>query len=191
MSTVYSDDKKKKLADKIHALPAKNKENLKKIKRIIFDNNPSLEFTKNKNGMFTDFLTLENNTYVELDKFITKLENARLRRLEEEVTNTDDLIATSENIFSDDVPIKNSKKLRMTNTEIQLLNRARYEKALEKNARDESDSSDDNSENEVDANKDVKNNKNNKNDKSCTKTITNVQSSLQSVMCKKTSKTKK
>lgn len=132
MNTHYSIEKKKKLAQTIHKIS--DHAELKQIKNIILKNNPELSITKNSNGYFMQFQNLSTSTYIELEKYITKLEKVRLKQIHNEILQSSENI-DEEGILSDGYikDPKNTKKLRLTNTENHLLNRAKYEKELMKN----------------------------------------------------------
>lgn len=138
MSTTYPTDKKRKLVDRIHLL--KNKEHLKTIKSIIVSTNPELEFMKNNNGLFAEFQSLNNQTYLELEKFLNKLDKAKQKKHASEIEALEMLSSEAQNL-TEEAPKKQeySKKLRLTNTETHLLNRARYEKELKKNENSDND----------------------------------------------------
>ena len=123
----YSIEKKKKLAHAIEKITSAHE--LKQIKNIILKNNPELAITKNNNGYFMQFQNLSSGTYQELEKYIIKIEKIRLKQIHSEI------LQSSENYEEDDQDQdrKNTKKLRLTNTENHILNRAKYEKELKKN----------------------------------------------------------
>ena len=126
---VYSMDMKRKLADRIHEL--KNLDHFKKIKTIILQENQDLEFTKNGNGLFAYFQSLNNETYVKIEKFLDKVDKQKQR--ESEASSASEQASEPANIQTQSHK-EVSKKLRLTNTETHLINRVKYEKELEKNA---------------------------------------------------------
>lgn len=159
MSEEFTFDKKKKLVDRIGKLT--NKTDLAIVKELILKNNPELEFMKNSNGYFTKFDKLSNKTYNDILLFLNKNDKKKMKVLEQEILDTNELLDSSDNNTNliIDVSDKNlKKKLRLTNTENHVLNRAKYEHELRKN---ENNSDDDityfNSENIK--SKDVKNKK--------------------------------
>ena len=141
MSETYSIEKKRKLADRIHSLSSK--EQFKKIRSIIVSKNPEIEFTKNGNGLFAQFQSLNVETYTELEKFLNKADKKKLKDLEHELDDDTDALTSEIQTLTDESAHRKqdySKKLRLTNTETHLLNRARYENELKKNANsDETD----------------------------------------------------
>ena len=132
----YSFHKKKKIADKIHSLDAKiNKLELKTIKKIIIDENNNLEFMKNTNGLFAQFNTLTDNTYYLLDNYLKKMQQQNIEKTENNIFQTSLTISDPVQHIQTFPKRKNQfgKKLRLTNAETHILNRARYEKELENN----------------------------------------------------------
>lgn len=134
MTDTYSIEKKKKIAEKIHSLSSKDQ--FRKVKDIIITNNPEIEFTKNGNGLFAQFQSLNPETYVELEKFLNKLDKKKLKNAENELDDDTDALTSELQTLTDESSHKKqdySKKLRLTNTETHLLNRVKYEKELKKN----------------------------------------------------------
>lgn len=139
MSNTYPTDKKRRLVDRIHNV--KSKEHLKTIKGIIVSTNPELSFMKNNNGLFAEFQSLNTQTYLELEKFLNKLDKAKQKREESEMDALEIMSSDMPSTMTDEMPKKQeySKKLRLTNTETHLLNRARYEKEIKKNENSDND----------------------------------------------------
>ena len=158
MATTYTVEQKKRLVGRINNI--KKHDDLKKIKDIIISSEPSIDYTKNSNGFLFQFSSLRNNTYVNIEKFLNKIENKNIdsdtptnntnntnsTNLESsyrtEKTKSSDNSSETEMSKSNNKPI--SKKLRLTNTENHILNRAKYEKELKKNEREALNMSDDN-----------------------------------------------
>ena len=136
MSESFSFEKKKKLATKIQKLSSRA--DLVQIKKIIVDNNPELAFMKNSNGYFMQFQNLSDGTYIKLSEFLNEKDSQEkkkiLKEMESEICDNSDLLSDDVVALTDNVTDKNvSKKLRLTNTENHILNRAKYEKELKKN----------------------------------------------------------
>jgi hypothetical protein len=130
----YTYEQKTKLATKIGRI--KTKSELIEIKKIINNNNPSLELVKNNNGYFVEFHNLNENTYSELAKYIEKIEalnNLKNTTVSELESSNSDKYEKSEN-FSDSI---SQKKLKYTNSETHILNRVKYEKELKKHQHEE------------------------------------------------------
>lgn len=139
MDKSYSHEKKKKLAEKIQSLERKHH---KHIKKIIKENNPDSEFMKSTGSSLTTFQNLTYKTYIELDKYVTKVLDSMK---DDKSDDSDEQLGTDGKTLSEslDQEITNmakhkkiSKKLRYTNTENLLLNRDRYEREIRKTNED-------------------------------------------------------
>lgn len=122
---VFTFEEKKKLADKIQKLT--NLSDYKAVHDIIIKYNPDLPITKNKNGYFMHFQSLEQKTYSSLIKLMQKIDSRKIKEIESEIC------IQSENLSEDAQGKTISKKLRLTNTENHILNRVKYENELKKN----------------------------------------------------------
>lgn len=130
MSEGFSFEKKKKLATGIQKLSSKA--DLVQIKKIIVENNPELAFMKNSNGYFMQFQNLSNETYIKLSDFMNEKDMQKKKKMLKEIES--EILSDEINTLTDNVSDKNMlKKLRLTNTENHILNRAKYEKELMKN----------------------------------------------------------
>lgn len=138
MNKKYTFEKKEKLFKRINKLVEKfssknDTVQIKKIKTIIDQKNPSLETMTNNYGFFLNFEDLTDETYDELTKFVSKHEKKILKEKESEMFETSDN-HTEEETVTDQYSEQNlSKKLRLTNTENHILNRVKYEEELRKN----------------------------------------------------------
>jgi hypothetical protein len=140
MSKTFTSEMKKSLANRIENI--KNKQDLKFIKKIIIENNPDLEKTKNQNGIWLRFQLLNSETYEKLKKFLdARDKREKIKDIESEIVDSATLseeikflTETSENKNSN-----LSKKYRLTNEETNLMNRIKYEKNLEENSKNEND----------------------------------------------------
>jgi hypothetical protein len=132
MSESFSFETKKKLANRIQKLSSKT--DLIQIKKIIVENNPELEFMKNSNGYFTHFHNLSGKTYTILSDFLNEKDSREkkkmLKDMESEICDNSELLSEEVSALTEKHV---SKKLRLTNTENHILNRAKYEKELKKN----------------------------------------------------------
>jgi len=140
MSEEFTFDKKKKIVDRIGKLTSKS--DLATIKELILKNNPELEFMKNSNGYFTKFDKLSNKTYYDILSFLNKNDKKKMKVIEQELLDTNELLDSSDNNTNlvTDISDKNlKKKLRLTNTENHVLNRAKYEHELRKNENNSDD----------------------------------------------------
>lgn len=100
------------------------------VKTIIEKHNPNIKMVKNRNGYFVVLNDLEPQTYVELDKFLKKVEKQAKKAELSSLLSSD--FYTEEEKEKPTI----SKKLRLTNTETHILNRTKYEKELKKNELD-------------------------------------------------------
>lgn len=140
MSKVFDTEMKKSLANRIQNI--KHKGDIKEIKKLILENNPDLDPTVNKNGLFLRFQKLAPETYPKIKKFMDMRDKQeKLKEIQSEMIDSE---ALSEEIkflteTSDAKPVL-SKKYRLTNEETNLINRIKYEKNIEENAKiDETD----------------------------------------------------
>lgn len=130
MSEGFSFEKKKKLVNRIQKLS--NKTDLVQIKKIIVENNPELAFMKNSNGYFMQFQNLSDETYAKLTDFLNEKDAREKKKILKEIES--EILSDEANTLIDNISDKNmSKKLRLTNAENHILNRAKYEKELMKN----------------------------------------------------------
>lgn len=146
-------EQKKRLANRIQKLT--HVKDFIKIKKIIIEHNPGLEIVKNGNGLLMHFESLSNQTYVSIAQFFAEKDSAKESAKQSEENSVSEDIPSTPNFHTDEQlysqlsnkherdfysmcdhitePIKKiPKRLRFTNTETQLLNRAKYETALEK-----------------------------------------------------------
>ncbi len=161
----FSFDKKKKLAAKISNMT--NKDHLKKIKDIIFAENPDIIARKSDRGYLMYFQNYSNNTYYKIEKFINRIDLEKIEKHTKTITkNSDQLVLSSEDHSTDYILSKS--RLRYSNHEKRLIKRRQYEKLINENLTDinnnlmsvqsESDAqknknySDSNSDNDTDSN---------------------------------------
>jgi len=134
----FTYEKKVKLRNKIQK-KVKSKEYLMHVKTILMNHNPNLNMTKNANGYFIDILNLTQPTYVEITKFLDKLDGLKVK--DDDLT----LSEVSRNAKTDEcVDNITKKKLKFNNAESHILNRVKYEKALKKNQSDDVEDVDEN-----------------------------------------------
>jgi hypothetical protein len=154
----YSHERKEKLADRIGRI--KNKKQLKKIKKIIFEENPETETIKgsNKNSTLMYFHNFTVKTYLKIEKFlrkIDKLKRRKKRKLQEsknniysEVCSTLNYTDTIANTLTDTIATetetdmitesenkgtdysKNRTRLAYSNDEKRIINKKKYEKDM-------------------------------------------------------------
>lgn len=137
MSKVFDTEMKKSLANRIQNI--KNKNDIKEIKKLILENNPELDSTTNTNGLFLRFQKLTSETYPKIKKFLdVRDKQEKLKEIQSELLDSE---ALSEEIkfLTETSDTKMSKKYRLTNEETNLLNRMKYEKNIEENAKTDVD----------------------------------------------------
>lgn len=119
----YSYEKIEKIAERIKNMTdSKYRNDLKMIKKIIVKNNPDITMIKNNNGYFSpDFETLTHKTYEELTNYFSQMDNISKNNNKNFSQSHDD-----KNVSE----IKIEKKYKYTNSENHILNKIKYEKAL-------------------------------------------------------------
>lgn len=137
MSKVFDTEMKKSLANRIQNI--KHKGDIKEIKKLIVENNPQLDATENTNGLFLRFQKLSSETYPKIKKFLdTRDKQEKLKAIQSDMLDSE---ALSEEIKFLTETSENkttlSKKYRLTNEETNLINRIKYEKNIEENAKTE------------------------------------------------------
>jgi hypothetical protein len=127
----YPIEKKKRLAKEISNM--RNKTHLKKIKEIIFEENPEIAVNKDNRGMLMFFQNLSYRTYIRLDKFLKKIEKEKLERQTLSITeNSEQLLMSSDaDVNADTVDYSKTRtRLRYSNKEKNLIKRQQYEKNI-------------------------------------------------------------
>ncbi len=128
----FSFEKKKKLASRIQKACNGNKIITKKIKEIIFHENPEIEHQKTNQGYLMYFQNLTNSTYHKIDKFLNKLDLEKQRRvslLNNSSTNVDQYGSTSITLSSDDPDNYDvtRTRLRYSNCERKIIKKREYD----------------------------------------------------------------
>jgi|APCry1669192647_1035423.scaffolds.fasta_scaffold00750_4 hypothetical protein len=127
----YTKNDKKRLITRINKID--DKKIHKDIKKIIEKSNPELDSTKNSNGLFIYFNSLENITYTKIEEYLDKYDKTHLNEYKED---------TSEDL-SDSITVntkKTIKKLKLTNAEQHILNKIKYENEMNNSINDNSES---------------------------------------------------
>ena len=83
-----------------------NKDQLLKIKKIIFDENPSLSVVKNSTGILLYFQNLKTSTYYKLENYIS---NNTLKKCIKKMNN----IESIENTIFSDLNVSSSENLSL------------------------------------------------------------------------------
>ena len=134
MNKVFDTEMKKSLANRIQNI--KNKHHIKEIKKIILTNNPDLDSITNTNGLFLRFQKLSDDTYPKIKKFLdVKDKEEKLKEIQSEIMDSDALTEEINFLTENSEKTILSKKYRLTNEETNLINRIKYEKNIEENAK--------------------------------------------------------
>jgi len=124
MSKQFTHDKKKKLLYKINKLTSKK--DMIKIYKIILNHKKDEEITKNNNGIFMLFHDLDDEVYFKLEKAINKI-------LKNELSETLSAERKTYKVYDkENCPVQNglTKKLKLSNTEKNLLKRKQYDENI-------------------------------------------------------------
>lgn len=119
-SNEYKIDDIKKLLSKIETV--KDKNHIKKIKQIIFKENPELNTINKSSGTLLFFHNLSQSTYKKIDKFFNKLEKAQLESI------TTSLSESYERTLSDIklVDTDENHVVKLSNSERKIMKRKEY-----------------------------------------------------------------
>jgi hypothetical protein len=125
--TSYSNEKKKKIASKISEM--RNKDDLRKIRNMIFEENPEIAVNKDSGGMLMFCQNWKLSTFVRLEKFIKDIEHKKLSKQAESITKTSEQLS----VFSDDQPVNyltDRTRFRYSNKEKSIIRRKAYENEM-------------------------------------------------------------
>ena len=133
----YKIDDIKKLLSKIEGL--KDKNHIKKIKHIIFKQNPELNTIKKSSGTLLFFHNLSQSTYKKIDNFFNKLEQKQLESI------TTSLSESYEKTLSDIklVDTDEAHVVKLSNSEKKIIKRKEYYNQINSEPNKESYLSDD------------------------------------------------
>jgi hypothetical protein len=126
----YTFEKKKKMATKISNM--RNKDYLRKIRDIIFSENPNISAKKDSGGYLMYFQNYTDSTYHKIDKFLNKLDNDKLKRQAKTFTETSDHMLLSSEDPNVDYNVMRTR-LRYSNREKRLIKRKQYENIINDN----------------------------------------------------------
>lgn len=140
----FSFDRKQRLATRISDM--RDKITLKKIKDIIFANNPGITARKSDGGYLMYFQNYTNDTYFKIEKLLNKIENDKLEKQTKIITETNYFpkgetsgsatgkltgISSEQMLLSSDDPTSDynmsRSRLRYSNREKRLIRRCQYE----------------------------------------------------------------
>lgn len=123
-SEKYSFESKKKLKERIEKLT--DRDNIEKIKQIIFDSNENLSFTHNTSGILLFFHNLSDNTYNKIESYLKKIDSKKVK----EITST----YTDEDLLSTDFSDSFAPNSRLSSLEKNIIKKKEYyEKLKEEN----------------------------------------------------------
>jgi hypothetical protein len=127
----YSFEKKKKLAARISDM--RDKDTLRKIRDIIFTENPEISAKKSSGGYLMYFQNYTTNTYIKIEKYLNKLDAEKLEKITRSITENSDhpMMSSEADIHSSNVDYTISRsKLKYSNKERRLIKRTQYEKCV-------------------------------------------------------------
>jgi membrane protease subunit (stomatin/prohibitin family) len=129
----YTINDKKILIEKINEI--KDKYQIKKIKQIIFKENPNLSVTKNSSGILLFFHNLNNSTYSKLFDYFKIVDQKRI----DEITIRSNELKSSEyydditDDITDDTILSSDKNLKLSVMEKNYINKNHYYSLINNN----------------------------------------------------------
>ena len=156
----YSFDRKKKLAARISDM--RDKDVLRKIRDIIFAENPEVSARKSSNGYLMYFQNYNNETYYKIEKFLNKVERDKIERQTKSITEiSENMLMSSEQDDPNTDYTVSRTRLRYSNREKRLIKRRQYENIINEKimSSDESEDNDETSDNNETENSVVTKNK--------------------------------
>jgi hypothetical protein len=123
MSKVFEFEDIELLADKISSI--KKKPQLIDIRDIIINNNPNILITENTNGLYLYFNNLTQNTYNNLENYLTK--NKRKKDVISDTMSISPINLTNKN----DCYYDGNTRLKYNNKEKNILKRIIYDKTIQ------------------------------------------------------------
>jgi hypothetical protein len=120
----FSFERKQRLAARISDM--RDKIILKKIRDIIFTNNPDITARKSDGGYLMYFQNYTPNTYQKIEKFLNKVEKEKLERQTRSIAETSEQLVLSSEDPNSDYNISRTR-LRYSNREKRLIRRCQYE----------------------------------------------------------------
>jgi hypothetical protein len=125
----YTLEFKRKLKERIEKI--NSKDNVEKIKQIIFKNNPNISYTQNSSGVLLFFHNLTDITYQKLDMYLKKIEFEKIKQLT--TTNISDEDIDAIDIIAPNVS-ENINNIRLSSLEKNIIKKKDYyEKLKEEN----------------------------------------------------------
>jgi hypothetical protein len=137
-SNEYNIDDIKKLLSKIEAI--KDKNHIKKIKHIIFKENPELNTIKKSSGTLLFFHNLSKTTYKKIDKFLNKIEQQKLESITTSLSESYDKTLSDIKLIDTD----ENHVVKLSNSERKIMKRKEYYNQINTDSNKESyDNNDD------------------------------------------------
>ena len=127
----YSFEKKKKLAARISDM--RDKDTLRKIRDIIFTENPDINAKKSSGGYLMYFQNYTVNTYIKIEKYLNKLDAEKLEKITRSITENSDhpMVSSEADMYGSNIDYTVSRsKLKYSNKERRLIKRTQYEKCV-------------------------------------------------------------
>lgn len=163
-------DKKKKLASKISEL--RNKEDLKKIKKIIFETNPNIAVNKDSGGILMFFQNLNFDTYIILENYLKEIEMRKITNRTHKITrNSEKLQNGSDSAYYNKVTISDrmifggsdskSADFKYSNKEKNIIRKKEYDKIIRQTQSEQIEACSEDKKLIIKNDKNIKNNKNN------------------------------
>ena len=120
-SRQFTLEEKRRLSNKISA--NRNKDELIRIKNIIFEDNPNIPINRDSGGMLMFFQNLNPQTYVKLEKFIKDIEHKKMIKQTNIITKTSDKMLSE---LSDQNYMTSRSRYRYSNKERNIMKRKEY-----------------------------------------------------------------
>lgn len=136
-SNEYKIDDIKKLLSKIETIKDKNQ--IKKIKQIIFKENPELNTIKKSTGTLLFFHNLSQSTYKKLDKFFNKLEQKQLESITNSISESFDKTLSDIKLVDTD----ENHVVKLSNSERKIIKRKEYYNQINSDSKESYNNSDD------------------------------------------------
>jgi len=108
MTTEYDIDDIKKILKKIENL--KDRKYIERVRKIIFEENPNISTTKKSSGELLFFHNLTQSTYKKLDILFNKLENDKLKRIKNTLSESYDKNLSDINDSEPHIKLSNAEK---------------------------------------------------------------------------------
>lgn len=117
----YSIDDIKRLLTRIENTKEKN--HRKKIKDIIFKENPNLSTTKKSSGVLFFFHNLSQSTYKKLDQYFSKIDSDKIEQLS---TSIKDLTDNTDDYEKSEKSSNYEEYMKLTNVEKRIIKKIEY-----------------------------------------------------------------